>query len=172
MTDISNTEYITINKDGVFVGGKPATTFHGKGIYFLDKIKANFAALRNENPEVQELHVGAFETKGIFAKKGNPVGVFGKNAWTCAKMSDGRLGPWVFSSKFRSASGCACYCASICSHSICHNPSLRLAMLKFVEKDEETNIDNKPTEDKQKEKYETVSVIKKGIYKITIEKIK
>ena len=36
MTDISNTEYITINKDGIFVGGKPATTYRGKHIYCLN----------------------------------------------------------------------------------------------------------------------------------------
>jgi len=58
MTDIQNTEYITINKDGVFVGGKPATTYHGERIYALDDIRADFAEIQRQNIKIEEFHVG------------------------------------------------------------------------------------------------------------------
>jgi len=175
MIDISNTEYITINKDGVFVGGKPATVYHRKAISFLDKIKANFAALRNENPELQELHVGAFETKGVFAKKGNPSEVFGKNAWIRVKMSDGRLGNWAFCNTFGSASGCACYCANYCGSIVRINSDMRSAMFNFTKEDKETNTENKQTEQSKKQskgQHKIISAIKIGDFKITIEKTK
>lgn len=33
MSNIPNTEYITINKDGIFVGGKPAVYYRGEKLY-------------------------------------------------------------------------------------------------------------------------------------------
>ena len=54
MSDIPNTRYITINKNGIFVGGKPATTYRGVEIKFIDDIKESFANTQSRNPKVQE----------------------------------------------------------------------------------------------------------------------
>ena len=171
MTDIKNTEYITINKDGVFVGGKPATIYCGHLIYFSDNARARFVEIQKQNPELQELHVGAFETKGIFAKKGNPSEVFGKNAWARAKMSDGRLGPWVFQSTYGSDTDCANNCAYNCGYYILNNSDMRSAMFDFAE----TNIENKQIEqskEQSKEQHKIIRAIKIGNFRITIERIK
>lgn len=166
MTDISNTKYVTINKDGVFVAEQPVTTYHGEKIYFINGIKANFAEIQSQNPKIQELHIGAFETKGELAEQGTPSGVFGRNAWARVKLFDGRLGPWVFTGWYGSASNCASYCVSGSGYVVRYNPIICPALLDFAEKD---SIN---TENKQKEQYKTVSVFKTGIFRVTIEKIK
>ena len=157
MTDIPNTEYITINKDGVFVGGKPATTYHRIQIKNIDEIKVHFADIQKKCPEIEELHVGAFETRGKYKKPGTPSGNFGPNAWVRAKLFDGRVGPWVFNGTHSSASGCARYCASHCGYNVRYNSDMRFSgLLKFAQTAEE---------------YETIRVIEDGIYRITIEKL-
>ena len=133
MTDIPNTEYITINKDGVFVGGKPATIYRGENIKFIHDIKANFVAMQKQNPEVQELYAGAFETKGEYAKPGIPSGKFGPYAWYRAKLSDGRLGPWVFSHTNIPACDCAKYCAYNCGNYV-RLSTMRSAVLNILQK--------------------------------------
>jgi len=162
MSDIPNTGYITINKDGVFVGGKTATTYREGNIGFLGKVKENFAEIQRENPGIQELHVGAFDTAGFFAKPGNPSGNFGKYAWCRVKLFDGRFGDWVFGIQYSFSTDCASFGALYCTTHVCNNFSMRLAVLNAV-----LNMKNK-----QKEQYKTISVIKAGSYRITIEKNK
>lgn len=135
MSDVPNTRYITINKDGIFVGGKPATTYRGVEIKFIDDIKESFANTQSRNPKVQELHVGAFDTKGKCSEPGIPSGKFGSNAWGRAKLFNGRTGPWVFLDSFSSASVCANYCAYNCGYRIRSN-SVRSAVLDFDAEDE------------------------------------
>ena len=150
MSEIPNTKYITINKDGVFVVDKPATCYRGKQIIAMDDIKENFVAIQKQNPNVQELHVGAFETEGKYSKPSTPSGKFGRNAWCRVKLFDGRLGPWVFHYTYSSASGCARFCAYNCGHDVRYDSGMRSALLTFATKEYET---------------------KDGIYKITIEKL-
>ena len=137
MKDIANTNYITINNDGVFVGGEPATTYNGKEIGFIDNTRVCFSDIQMQNPEVQELHVGAFETNGRFMKAGNPSEVFGKNAWARVKLWDGRLGPWVFNMQYNTSSDCAFYCAQRCCNNVRLYSAMRSAMLKIASKDKQ-----------------------------------
>lgn len=138
MTDIPNTEYITVNKDGVFVGSKPATTFNGRKICHLDCLKADFAETQKQNSEIQELHVGAFLTKGtFFAESGKPSGTLGASAWCRVKLYDGRLGPWVFSYTYGAASECASYCACGCGFNVRFRSDMRSAVLNFANKKEQ-----------------------------------
>lgn len=132
MTDIPNTEYITIDKDGIFVGGKRATTYRGESIPYIYDIKRYFARIQRQNPEIQELHVGAFETKGQCAKPGNPSSAFGPNAWCRVKLFDGRMGSWVFDCTYSSASSCAYNCACLCGIFSPDNSGLRSGLLNFV----------------------------------------
>ena len=135
--DIPNTKYITINKNGIFVGGEPATTYNGEKIYSIHEVKSQFAEIQRNRPEVQELHVGAFETAGFFAKPGNPSGKFGRYAWVRVKASDGRLGPWVFCLDCYPPSFCAGFCAKNCCIDVCDFSSMRSAVLKFTKEDKQ-----------------------------------
>ena len=137
MTDIPNTRHITINKDGVFVNGQHTRSYNGSQIHFIESVKSQFAEIQRQYPELQELHVGAFETAGIFATSGNPSGNFGRNAWVRVKMSDGRLGPWVFSDPYGSTFECAAHCAHDCVCIINYYSAMRSAMLKFADKDKQ-----------------------------------
>ena len=166
MSDIPNTKYITINKDGIFVGGKPATHYRGVEILFIDATKILFAKIQKKHPEISELHVGAFETSGAYAKPGNPSGKFGRHAWCRAKSKDGKLSSWVFRYTYGSASVCANDCAYHCGFYVQNNSVMRSALLDFV-KTGKVNSENK-----EKEQYETVNVIKGRKYRITIEKLK
>lgn len=118
MTDISNTEYITINKDGVFVGGKPATKYRGKKIAWIFDVRKHFAAIQELNPSIVELHVLSSETLGKFAVAGNPSGNHGPNVWCRVKFNDGRIGSWVFGITYGSAADCAGDCAVHCVYNV------------------------------------------------------
>ena len=166
MADIPNTEYITINKDGIFVGGKPATHYHGRKIAFVDGVNDDFAEMQKNYPQIAEFHVGAFEKLGIFRCQGKPSEKFGPNSWCRVKLQDGRVGPWVFSNTYSSDSACARNCAFYCGHHVVNYFVMRSSLLDFTKKGK-VNAENK-----EKEQYETVNVIKSCKYRITIEKLK
>ena len=154
MSDIPNTEYITINKDGIFVGGKPATIYRGEKIVDVDNVKNNFVNIQKNYPQIAELHVGAFATSGKFTKPGNPSGKFGLNEWCRVKLQDGRVGSWVFYRTYSSASLCAYYCARDCGIYVRIDSDLRSVLLSFAKQ------------------YETINIIESRNYRITIEKLK
>ena len=129
MSDIPDTKYITITKDGVFVGGKPATHYHGEEIGRIEYVKKDFANMQKMYPEIQELHIGAFEDKGKFAEHGEPSGKFGRYAWCRAKFSDGVVGNWVFDFSYGSGASCAHYCAHNTGDDLIAFPELLTALL-------------------------------------------
>lgn len=135
MTDIPNTEYITINKDGIFVGGKPATTYRGKHIYYLVAVRDYFSGVQRLNKNVAELHVLSSETSGKYAKVGNPLGNHGPNIWCRVLLSDGRLGAWVFAYTSSSAANCAYRCADLCADAVRGNAVFRSAVFDAVDKE-------------------------------------
>jgi len=131
MADISNTEYITINNKGIFVGGKPAVRYHGEVIAKIDVVRENFAAIQLMNPEIKELHVGAFATKGTDLKQGKPSGEYGPYAWCRVKYLNGNMGDWVFCGfPYCSASFCAYDCAYNCSSNVRRYSAMQAAVLK------------------------------------------
>ncbi len=97
MSYIPNTKYISITKDGLFVGGKTATHYCGYPIKLTEETQNYFILAQQSNPNMKELHVGAFDTVGEFAIPGTPSGKDGINIWARIKMNNGRLGNWVFS---------------------------------------------------------------------------
>lgn len=135
MTDIPNTEYITINKDGIFVGGKPATTYCGEKIRFSNGVRKKFADIQRLNETVAELHVLSSETFGEYAKVGNPSGNHGRTAWCRVKFENGNLGAWVFSYARGSAADCAYYCALYCATYVRDVASFRSAVFGAVDKE-------------------------------------
>jgi hypothetical protein len=88
--------------------------------------------MQREKPEVKELHVGAFKTKGACAETGNPTKEFGPNAWCRVKLSDGRVGPWVFWRTYNSAANCAVFGAYACCNSVRHGFGISSAVLEFA----------------------------------------
>ncbi|MBP5485611.1 MAG: hypothetical protein J6Y07_02795 [Alphaproteobacteria bacterium] len=114
-SDIPNTEYITINANGIFVGGKPATHYRGEEIQSSDFAISIFGSIQREiNPNVQELHVLSSETRGHRAQTGKPSAKHGENAWYRVKFNDG-TSDWVFLSSQGSGPSCARICAYICA---------------------------------------------------------
>lgn len=67
---ITSKDYIAINRDGVFVGGKPAIKYHGKKISRLYQIQDVFYTPGVE--EILEIRVMQSDTYGEVFKSGNP----------------------------------------------------------------------------------------------------
>jgi len=129
MADISNTEYITVNANGIFVGGKPAETYRGEEINLPDSVHRDFAHIQTLNKNVAELHVLSSETRGERAKPGNPSGKHGPNTWCRVKFENGNFGAWVFYNEYASAAFCACYCAVDCAYDVRNSASFRSVVL-------------------------------------------
>jgi len=150
MTDIPNTEYITINKSGVFVGGKPVTHYHGeKPDIFLTE--QDFREIQMVFADVEELHIGMFDTKGSYAVPGKPSGRFGPNSWCRVKFRNGTTGNWVMVEPNASLFRCAF--VNRCNNYFCLRADLRSAVMK------------------QNKQYDVVKVVELGKYRFTVEKI-
>lgn len=177
MTNIPDTEYITVKRDvkgqvGVFVGDKPATTYHGEKICNIDYVKEVFAWMQEQNPEIEEFRIGAFETRGEHAKPGNPNGVFGPNAWCQVKFKNGKLGAWVFSNTSSSAASCARFCAHYCAANVRGGASFRDAVLGSAIDKGNTKNDNVQSVSKKPKTPKKPLVINLPWHIITIEKRK
>jgi len=135
MTDIPNTEYITINKDGVFIGGKRTTKYRGENIACMNVIQEFFTEIQRLNKNVAELHVLSSATKGEYAVTGNPSCKNGPNVWCRVLLSDGRLGAWVFRHTHDSAAFCAHLCVLHCAVPIRDSAVFRSAVFCAVDKE-------------------------------------
>ena len=172
MTDIKNTEYITINKDGIFVGGKPATRYHGEKIYNIEYVKEIFAWMQEQNPEIEEFHIGAFATRGKYAKVGNPSGAFGPNAWCRVKKKGSSSASWVFNRTYDSAPDCADLCAYYCASNVRGNADFRSAVFGSATDKGNTKNDNVQSVSKKPKTPKKPLVINLPWHIITIEKRK
>lgn len=179
MSDIPNTEYITINKDGIFVGGEPATHYRGEEIVRADGVRENFALIQQDRPDVAELHVLSSETYCEFAGLvGVPSGNHGPNLWYRVKLNDGYVADWVFKGSYRSADSCARYCANHGSYYVWRNSSrifgytIKNGKFKPVR---EPKAKSKKMELKKLEQVDFSKLPKKPIelngYRILVEKI-
>ncbi len=113
----------------MLVGDKPATTYHGEKIWNIECVKEIFAWMQEQNPEIEEFHIGAFATEGKYAKAGNPSGKFGPYAWCRVMKKNPSAAPWVFGYTYGSAANCAYYCASNCAYAVRGYASFRAAVL-------------------------------------------
>ena len=139
MTDIPNTAYITVKRDdkgqiGTFVGGEPETEYCGEVIFHANYVKDVFAGMQEENPNITEFHIGAFETRGKFKKTGKPSGKYGPNAWCRVVSGDIVPSSWVFYSAYSSATDCAHYCANDCANDVWVDAGLRTAVFGLIDK--------------------------------------
>lgn len=95
MSNIPSTEYIAVNKDGIFVGGKIAMRYCGQEILYPESIKNKFKGIRNKYPNIKEFRFLASETQGKSLESGTPVAKHGPNGWACFEFTDGFVSPWV-----------------------------------------------------------------------------
>ena len=95
MSNIPSTEYIIVNEDGIFVGGKPAIHYCGQKILYPESIKNKLEKIQQLYPNIRELRFLASETHGKHLESGNPAAKHGPNGWACFKFTDGFISPWV-----------------------------------------------------------------------------
>lgn len=118
---IHDNDYITINENGIFIGGVPTLFYRdSKLIYPQDAIKTfkkikDLAKTRN-GLDVSEVHGLSSETPvdGSTGDIGNPKPNHGCWLWYRVKFKDGKLSPWVNASDFvgdRADGVCAACCA-------------------------------------------------------------
>ena len=145
MSEIKNTDYITVKRGqdgqiGVFVGGKPATTYRGQEIYDIDYVKRVFEWMEKQCPNIAEFHIMSSITSGEYAETGNPLP--GKSdddknaiyAWCRIVLNDSSAAPWVFSRTYWFATVCARLCAAQCANYVHGYASFRSAVLGFAAK--------------------------------------
>ena len=115
MANIKNTEYITINKDGVFVGGKPAVYYRMRKIlYNTIYTRLVFDLIQTQHPEIIEIDVMSSKTYGEDTEILNPSEKHGPNAWCRIKFNDGHVGSWEYFCHFDKPSLCARLCLDRC----------------------------------------------------------
>lgn len=182
MTNIPDTEYITVKRDvkgqgGIFVGGKPTTTYRGKGIYNTDLVKRVFVWMQEHNPNIAEFHIGAFVALGEDAKLGNPDGAFGSKAWCRVKYKNGILGAWVSPNAYGSSADCARDCAYYCAFYVRADSAFRAAVFGATIEKQNVNpmAKSKNPELKKLEQVDFSKLPKSPIelngYRILVEKI-
>ncbi len=120
-----NTEYITVNADEIFVGGKPATHYLGYEIISPEYIKKTFKEIQNKFSNLQEIHILSSSTDGYVApirKERIATGGYaaselrpslqhGNAAWCRIKLNDGTEGIWTYECYYGTFSDCAERCA-------------------------------------------------------------
>ena len=164
MTDIPNTEYITINENGFFIGdkkvigewnynGEKPTLFHGHTMSATESFATGyvrfgdwFKSIQRHIPNIEEIHVGAFDTKATKYEQGFPSGKFGAKTWCRIKLKgkDATYSPWVFYYEHSSDWACVSHGGLYCVKSLANEPEFRSALLKAA------NTDTKQSEQQQK----------------------
>ncbi len=111
MPDIPNTEYLTINQKGVFIGGQPAVYYCGEKLHSQSLIKTYFDYIQEKFPIIQEFHILSSETIGNqYDIIEQPSQRHGSYAWCRIKSNNGELGRWVLDNKYKSVPQSYGYC--------------------------------------------------------------
>ncbi len=127
---ISNQDYITVNKEGTFVGGKPTTKYLGEQIGRIDYVREYFVNIQQLHPDVAALHVLSSETYGEDLRKGDPSPKkHGRSAWCRTEFNDGKTTSWFLIRTYGSEAICARLCAYNCVSSVCRYELLSLLLL-------------------------------------------
>lgn len=138
MSGISNTEYIAVNAQGVWVGGQRTERYRGQNIYCSSFVTTLFfPKLQQLCPQIVEVDVMSSKTAGKRWEIGNPVPVRGRYAWCRFKYADGSFGPWVCCGEYRrfecaadyDADDCAAKCLYHCMHDVIGLGGLRSVLL-------------------------------------------
>lgn len=165
MVYIPNTEYITINENGFFIGNKEVvgyyeetedkklTLFHGHEMYATQSFVAGFVrfgdwfkSIQSRIPDIEEIHAGAFDTTGERNKQGFPSGKIGANLWCRIKLKgkDATYNPWVFRKTSYAVGSCVSTAGLYCVKQLANEPDFASAVLQAA------NTDSKKIEQPQK----------------------
>lgn len=141
-TEIPDTEYVTINEDDVYVGGKVARQYNGEDIYRPYLCVAYFKEARDiirkeYGYELLALHCLQSSTEGEWAKTGNPTpdkdGIY---SWVRAvyKNKEGFVvsSLWAFGYDRGSAAYCASNCTYRCGYRVQLYEALRAGLFGSV----------------------------------------
>jgi len=113
MSEIPNTEYITIKKEGVFVGGQVAIYYRGKKLHSQSLTQTYFLYIQEKFPTIEEIHVLSSETDGkLYDINTKPTRQNGKYTWCRIKFTNGKLGHWVPNLMWNNAIETYCYCVA------------------------------------------------------------
>lgn len=118
---ISNNDYVTISRDGIFVGGKPATVYHEQTIAKPEQIMQvwNMPGLE----DIIELHVLQSDTDGQVFHPGNPEpAATGHYIWIRANTKYG-MSPWIFRLSDIGRNDAASLCAFQCAWTLRQYPN-------------------------------------------------
>ncbi len=130
MQNIKNTDYITINKDGMFIEGKPTTHYLGEKMLFQPDALDLFKQIQQLNNGIQELQVLSSETMGERAEIGNPSEIKGKYSWCRIKLTDGTVGKWVCCDKYRTLKSCSRKSVYFCALNVLHDKKLQYSLFR------------------------------------------
>ena len=109
-----NTDYITVNEHGVFVGGKPSKTYRGVEITDIEMLISTFKSAKARIKQTQNLDIKAFHVLSSESGKNTkfpPSNVHGKNIWFRAELVDGTHSEWVYVGLYEDLASAAIFCA-------------------------------------------------------------
>ena len=100
---MTDSDYRTTNKDGIFVAGKVTTRYRGEKIKYLGgKYYSSFPQIqsvwyREFRRHISEIHYLSSETKvrSLWPRAGHPSPNHGCNAWVRIKFTSGKMTPWI-----------------------------------------------------------------------------
>ena len=133
MSKITDKEYITINRDGVFVGGKKATKYNGRPIARVKEL--NFVFFMTAGLEkIKEIHVLQSSTEGKVFEAGNPEpSKTGGHIWIQAVTEAGTT-PWIYRLGGNYDESTASLCGFQCAWTLNQYPSWVKTLLNAANK--------------------------------------
>ncbi|MBO7642778.1 MAG: hypothetical protein J6S74_01445 [Alphaproteobacteria bacterium] len=109
--------FLTMNKEGVFLGKDAAVTYRGEKLdaYHIQYAKRSFYidsdGLVLKQP-FAELYVMTSETSGLFSMGGTPSLNHGKHVWARAKTLGGTISGWTYFCECKNPSDAAKFAIS------------------------------------------------------------
>lgn len=111
--------YVTITKDGYFIGRRPTDYYRSVQIVMPRKDYIYYFFTKHlEERGIQEIHALTSKTRGTYLKPGKPSRKNGKTIWCRVKMVDGTVGNWVCVYNAYSVKVAALFCIKCCVDNI------------------------------------------------------
>lgn len=118
---MTNQDYITINRNGIFVGGKQTTKYHDQTIIKTEYIYKLFTIPGLE--EISEIRVLQSDTRGTVFQPGEPKpSKTGSYIWMQAVTKYG-VSPWIFRLDDGNLANIPALCAFQCAWTVAQYPN-------------------------------------------------
>ena len=107
--------YVTITKDGYFIGRRPTDYYRSVQIVMPSKdLLYYYFTECLEERGIQEIHALTSKTRGTYLKPGKPSRKNGKTIWCRVKMIDGTVGNWICVQNVYSVKMAVLFCIKCC----------------------------------------------------------